>query len=171
MLLDALMLVIVYGNLSVVLQPPPLRSAGFVLPRPAWMLDAFLIPGMFSSYSATNHDFLITGERTQRGLHADRGRWIKLRVREHFSERHGVVFTRLYVAHHWDVHGQVAQYHAWEFLARRIREHHNRLHPERAVARVRLGSIEWPLSPQGYRGGKRPGQVRTRRWFEERVPR
>jgi hypothetical protein len=167
LLMDALALLVIYGNVAVALQPPPLRRVGLRVPRPAFVVDAFLIPGMFSSYSLWNSDFFILGERTQRGLVEDRGRWIQLRVREHFPQRHGVIFTELFVAHHWDMHGPAGQRRAWTFLARRIREHHNRLHPERAVARVRFGTVQWPQSPLGYRAGKTPDSLRGRNWFTE----
>ena len=88
-------------------------------------------------------------------------------MHEHFPQRHGVVFTELFAAHHWDVHGRGAQRRAWTFLARRIREHHNRLHPERSVSRLRFGTELWPLSPLGYRAGKRPGAIRVQTWFAE----
>jgi len=169
--LDLIAIAVIYGNVAVALQPAPVRNAGLRVPRPAWLLDAFLIPGMFGSYGETNLDFVVAGLRTQDGLPADRGRWIKLRVREHFPERHGVVFTRLFAAHHWDMHGTGAQRQAWALLARKIREHHNRLHPDRAVVRVRLGSEDWPISPLGYRAGKRGDAITQRSWFiEEAAP-
>jgi hypothetical protein len=169
--MELIAIAVIYGNVAVALQPPPVRNAGLSLPRPGWLLDAFLLPGMFSSYGETNLDFVIAGLRSQDGLRADRGRWLQLRVRDHFPERHGVVFTRLYAAHHWDMHGKVAQQRAWVFLARKIREHHNRLYPNRAVVRIRLGSEEWPISPLGYRAGKREEAIEHHSWFiEEPAP-
>lgn len=165
-LLDALVLFVIYGNVAVAWQPPPLRRSVRV-PRPGFVADAFLITGMFSSYSLFNSDYFILGQRADSGLVDDRGRWIQLRVREHFPQRHGVIFTELFAAHHWDMHGTRAQRRAWEFLARRIREHHNRLHPDRAVTRVRFGSVQWPQSPLGYRAAKTPDALRTRTWFAE----
>lgn len=164
---NAVALLIIYGNVAVALQPAALRRAGLRVPRPAILHDAFLMTGMFSSYSLTNSDFVLLGQRTQAGLAQDRGQWIRLRLRDHFVSRHGVVFTQLFAAHHWDVLGVGAQRRAWAFLARRIRERHNRLHPERAVARVRIGSVEWPQSPLGYRAAKDAGPVHSRIWYSE----
>jgi hypothetical protein len=167
LLMNAVAAIVIYGNVAVGLQPRALRRMGVSVPRPAFVVDAFLITGMFSSYSLYNTDFFIAGLRTQSGLHEDRGRWIQLRVRDHFPQRHGVIFTELFAAHHWDMHGPAAQRRAWGFLARRIREHHNRLHPTRAVVRVRFGSLQWPQQPEGYRAGKTAERTRTRVWFAE----
>jgi hypothetical protein len=168
--MNAVALLLLYGNAAVALQPHALRRL-VALPRATWLHDAFLMTGMFGSYTLTNHDHFIAGERTNDGLEADRGRWIRLKVREHFVQRHGVTFTQLFAAHHWDVHGPVAQRRAWAFLAQRIREHHNRLHPERKVARVRFGSVEWPQSPRGYRAAKVGPNARARIWYAEPRPR
>ena len=169
-LLNALAMALIYGNAAVALQPPALRRLSLRVPRAGFVVDAFLITGMFSSYSLTNSDLFILGRRTHSGLVEDRGLWIQLRVREHFPQRHGVIFTELFAAHHWDMHGRRGQQEAWRFLARRIRAHHNRLHPERAVASVRFGSVQWPQSPLGYRAAKRPERLLTQNWFTEPEP-
>jgi hypothetical protein len=167
---NAVALLIVYGNVVVALQPHALRRMGLVLPRPVFIQDAFLIPGMFSSYSLTNSDLILQGERTQTGRQGDRGRYIDLDLREHFVARHGVVFTQLFAAHHWDVYGPAEQRKAWAFLAQRIRERHNRLHPDAKIAKVRFGSVEWPQDPGGYRAAKQPGALQPREWFSEAPP-
>jgi hypothetical protein len=167
LLRDLMALLLIYGNVAVGLQPHALRKLGVRVPRPGFVHDAFLITGMFGSYTDVNGDFFIFGLRDERGATHDRGRWIQLAVHEHFPQRHGVVFTELFAAHHWDTHGRPAQRRAWTFLARKIREHHNRLHPERSVARIRFGTQLWPLSPHGYRAGKRPGAIRQQTWFAE----
>lgn len=167
---NAVAVLIIYGNVAVALQPAALRRIGLRVPRPAVLHDAFLMTGMFGSYSLTNSDFVLLGQRTQAGLTQDRGRWIRLHLRDHFASRHGVVFTQLIAAHHWDVLGTGAQRRAWAFLSQRIRERHNRLHPERAVARVRIGSVEWPQSPLGYRAAKATGPLRSQIWFSEAKP-
>jgi hypothetical protein len=169
-LLNAVALAILYGNVAVALQPRAVRSMGLRVPRAGFVVDAFLITGMFSSYSLVNTDLFIAGRRTQSGLIEDRGQWIYLHVREHFPQRYGVRFVELFAAHHWDMHGKQAQRRAWGFLARRIREHHNRIHPGRAVSSVRFGTVQWPIDPRGYRAGKQPGQTRTQLWFSEPEP-
>src|SRR6185503_2201104 len=53
-LLNAVALFLIYGNAVVALQPPRLQRAGFYVPTPRWVRDAFLMSGMFTSWSATN---------------------------------------------------------------------------------------------------------------------
>jgi hypothetical protein len=165
--LHAFALFIIYGNVAVALQPAAVRKAGWTVPRPKLLHDAFLMTGMFSSYSRRNADLYIAGERTQDGRPHDRGQWIRLRIRDHFAERRGVVFTQLFAVHHWDVHGKAAQRRAWKGLARRIRERHNRLHPDAQVRYVRFGQIDWPQDPRGYRAGKVAPHVRANDWYSE----
>lgn len=158
---------ILYGNAAVALQPHPLRQAGLGLPRTEWLTDAFLMTGMFSSYVTYNSDLFILGERSQTGRVHDRGHWIALKVNEHFPARLGVAFIQMFVVRHWDTFGLKAQKRAWVGLAARIRAHHNRLHPQEAVTRVRLGQVDWPQDPRGYRWAKHGQKVRSTIWFEE----
>jgi hypothetical protein len=156
---------IVYGNLATVFQPSKLGLRGWPgLPAPMALLDAFLMTGMFSDYTRFNSAFVVTGQL----IHGpERGHWIALDVKEHFPQRTGITYTQLWAAHHWDVHGQRAQREAWALLARKIRARHNRLHPEHAVSRLRLGALRWPISPQGYWTAKQPQHTRAQVWFEE----
>jgi len=149
--MNAIAIALLYGNATVVLQPPGFRGTPLELPTPAFVRDAFLITGMFSSYSAVNTDFMLNGLRTQDGRSHDRGHWIALPLRDHFTQRHGVTFTQLFAAHAWDAQGKAAQARAWAVLARKIRERHNRLHPDARVQRVQLGALEWPQDARGYR--------------------
>lgn len=159
---------ILYGNAAMALQPPRFHGKRWALPTPLAVRDAFLLTGMFNSYSLRNADFFISGLRTATGETADRRRWVTLRLRDHFAQRHGVTFTQFFLVHHWDALGARAQRLAWADVARRIRERHNRLHPERPVARVLLGSEEWPQHPASYRAGKHGRAVSKRTWFVER---
>lgn len=165
--MHAFVLLVLYGNAAVALQPSPLRKLGFKIPRHALIHDAFLMTGMFGSFSRRNADVFIAGERTQDGRKHDRGLWIRIRLRDHFAERRGVIFTQLFAAHHWDVHGRGAQRRAWKDLARRIRERHNRLHPDAQVKYVRFGQIDWPQDPRGYRAGKHAPHIRSTDWYSE----
>ena len=79
----------------------------------------------------------------------------------------GITYTQLFAAHHWDVYGEAAQRAAWAVLARKIRARHNRLHPDLAVQRVRIGALRWPISTLGYWAGKLPSRTRSQIWFEE----
>jgi hypothetical protein len=166
--MHALALFVLYGNAAVALQPRALARMGIGLPRTAWLTDAFLMTGMFGSYVTRNADLFIGGVRTHDGRAHDRGRWIPIDVSEHFPARLGVAMTELFVVRHWDTHGRASQLNAWIGLAARIRAHHNRLHPDAPVARVRFGQVDWPQHPDGYRAGKRAPRIRTTTWFEER---
>jgi hypothetical protein len=164
-LLNAVALFLLYGNAVAVLQAPALRSFGLPALAPLWLRDTFLLHGMFTSYSRYNCDLFIAGERTHTGTLGDRGSWVPVQLREHFAARHGVTFTQMFATHHWDIYGPRAQRSAWKSLAARIRARHNRLHPERPIARVRFGTEEWPQSPAGYRARKDAAQARI--WYEE----
>jgi hypothetical protein len=168
--MNAIAIAVLYGNATVVLQPPGFAGTPLELPTPAFVRDAFLMTGMFSSYSAVNSDFMLNGLRTQAGRKPDRGHWIALRVRDHFTQRHGVTFTQLFAAHPWDVQGKAAQTRAWAVLARKVRERHNRLHPDAQIERVQFGAIEWPQDPRGYRALKQPQQMHVRVWYVEPEP-
>jgi hypothetical protein len=165
--MNAIAALLLYGNVAVALQPPQLRRQPIHLPCPGFLIDAFLMTGMFSTYSLVNTDLYIGGLRTQSGLVSDRGRWIDVPIREHFAQRQGVIFTQLFAMHDWDMHGPQAQRRAWAALAPRIRARHNRLHPDRPVSRIAFGIVMWPQSPLGYRGLKRPGLARPKAWYVE----
>jgi hypothetical protein len=166
-LMNAIACVILYGNAAMALQPPSLQGKRWSLPIPAAARDAFLLNGMFSSYSLRNLDFFVFGLRTDTGAIEDRRRWVKLRLRDHFGQRHGVTFTQFFVAHHWDMHGARAQRDGWALLAHKIRERHNRLHPDRTISRVRLGTEDWPQSAEGFRARKQPRWMRPHTLFVE----
>jgi hypothetical protein len=162
--MNAIAVALLYGNAAVALQPGPLRNLPLHLPAPVFLVDAFLVTGMFGSYSIVNTDLYIGGLRTNQGSIEDRGRFIELPVREHFALRQGVIFTQLFATHDWDVHGLASQQKAWVVLARKLREHHNRLHPDHRVSRIIFGTVSWPQSPFGYRALKRVPLVRVQTW-------
>src|SRR5690242_12163537 len=85
-LLNALTLFLLYGNAIGVLESPRLRKHGVPAPAPLWLRDAFLMHGMFTSYSTRNSDFFIAGLRSERGTLGDRGSWVPLQLKEHFPE-------------------------------------------------------------------------------------
>lgn len=162
---SAVAALLIYGNAVALLQAPALRAAGLTVPAPMWLRDAFLLHGMFTSFSRYNSELFLVGLRTDRGVIGDRGRWVPLRLRDHFAARYGVMFTQLFAMHHWDVHGPSAQRRAWAALAARIRARHNRMQPERPISAVRFGSLEWPQDPRGYRARK--AEARPRIWYDE----
>jgi hypothetical protein len=168
-LMSAIAVWVVYGNLAVTFNAQKLGLPDWVpsLPRPFAIHDAFLIPGMFSGYSDYNFDFFLLGQRSARGRETDRGRWIDLPVEEYFPQRAPIVYTQLFAAHHWDMLGDRGQREAWAALAGRIRRRHNRLHPDEEIGRVRIGSINFPQSPDGYRAAKTRDALRTELWYRD----
>jgi hypothetical protein len=167
-LMSAIALLVIYGNLAVTFNPEKLGLPGWpALPRPFALHDAFLIPGMFSGYATYNFDFLLVGLRTHQGRASDRDQWIALPVAEHFPLRFPIVYTQLYAAHHWDMLGEQGQRDAWVALSAKIKAHHNRLHPDAPIARLRIGSLNYPLSPLGYRGAKTPENSRAELWYSD----
>jgi hypothetical protein len=167
-LMSAIAVFVIYGNLAVTFNPEKLGLVGWpALPRPFALHDAFLIPGMFSGYSTYNFDFLLVGLRTERGRERDRGAWIELPYEEHFPLRYPIVYTQLFAAHHWDMLGEAGQRDAWAALSVKIKAHHNRLHPDAPIARLRIGSFDFPLSPLGYRGAKTAESARAELWYSD----
>ena len=164
-LLNAVAALLIYGNAVALLQAPALRTAGLTVPAPLWLQDAFLLHGMFTSFSRYNSELFLVGLRTDRGVTGDRGRWVPMRLRDHFAARYGVTFTQLFAMHHWDIHGRAEQRRAWVALAARIRARHNRMKPERPISAVRFGSLEWPQDPRGYRARK--AEALSRIWYDE----
>jgi hypothetical protein len=164
--MSAIAILVVYGNLAVTFNPDKFGLVGWpALPRPFAVHDAFLIPGMFSGYVNYNFDFMLMGERTNGGRASDRGMWIELPYKEHFPLRYPIVYTQLFAAHHWDMLGQEGQRRAWVDLSARIKAHHNRLHPDAPIRRLQIGSLNFPLSPLGYRAAKRPETTQAELWY------
>jgi hypothetical protein len=52
-------------------------------------------------------------------------------------------------------------------LLRRIRERHNRLHPDHRVTRVQVGHLSWPRSPQGHEAERARGAETFELWYGE----
>ena len=166
--MGAIALLVVYGNLCVVFNTDKLGLTGWPsLPRPFVLHDAFLIPGMFSSYASYNFDLYLEGERSRAGRARDRGRWIGLPMHEFFPQRYPIAYTQLFAAHHWDMLGDEGQRAAWVGIARRIEHRHNLLHPDAPIRRVRFGSENFPVSPDGYRAAKIPRAIQRELWYSD----
>jgi hypothetical protein len=155
--------VVIYGNLAVTFHPSKLGLPDGIpgLPRPRPLLDAFLIPGMFSGHSSANFDFVIEGRR------ASDHRYVELDVREHFPLRMPITYTQVFAAHHWDILGASEQRRVWASYARKIEARHNRLHPDARIERVRFGVVSFPQSDDGYRAKKPPGGGWKTLWYAD----
>jgi hypothetical protein len=159
-------LLVIYGNVAVIFNPEKLGLRDWpALPRPFALQDAFLIAGMFSGYSDFNFDFVLFAERTEEGRAVDRGAWIELPLAEHFPQRYPIVYTQLFASHHWDMLGESAQQVAWARLAAKIKARHNRLHPDARIARLQIGTINFPQSPNGYRAAKTANDTWSELWY------
>jgi hypothetical protein len=171
-LCSALALLVIYGNVAVTLHPSKLGLGPHVpaLPRSFALLDAFLIPGMFSGYTTYNYDFVIEGQRSQSGRIKDRGQFIELPLPDHFPLRYPITYTQLFAAHHWDMLGPSAQRGAWAVYGRKIKARHNRLHPEARITRLRFGILAYPQDPRGYRAAKHDGRTWKKLWYAEPEP-
>lgn len=159
--------VIVYGNAAVIFNP---HKLGLPLPNP-WprsfaLHDAFLMTGMFTSFSTENVDFVLGGRRIPRAPE-QKPEWIVLSLNEMIPGRLGIKFTQLLVARHWDFLGVEVQRQQWKQAAKKIVARHNRLHPERPIDAVRIGTMEWPLSPHGYRAAKPKTGAHYRDWYND----
>jgi hypothetical protein len=152
---------ILYGNAALIFNP---QKLGLPLPnpwpRPFALVDAFLLTGMFTSFTSENMDFVIGGRRqVQASMLAsdNKPEWIVLSLNEMLPGRLGIKFTQILAARHWDMLGVKAQHAAWHEAAQKIRARHNRLHPDRPIDAVRFGAMSWPLSADGYRAAKPRG--------------
>jgi hypothetical protein len=160
--MSVLALVVIYGNLAVTFQPRKLGLPKLPgLPRPFAIHDAFLIPGMFSGYTPFNFDFFIEG---QGQLDTP---FFALRIEEHFPLRHAITYTQLFAVRHWDMLGSSGQRAAWRELADKIKARHNRLHPDRKIARLRFGAVTFPQHTAGYRAGKTAESSWRYIWYAE----
>ena len=152
--------VLVYGNLAVALRPDRIGLAGWpALPLPTVLYDALLVPGVFGGYSLQNYDFFLLGRRSEAGREADRGRWIRLDVHEHFPLRDALTHAVLLAPHQRDLYGEAEQRRAWSVLAQKIKQRHARLHPNAPLAALRIGLDVFPQGTHDYREHKRPGRI------------
>jgi len=158
---------IIYGNVAMIFNPQKLLP---FLPN-RWpttfaMQDAFLLTGMFTSFSTENVDFMIGGRIAPRAPN-EKASWIVIDQDEMFTGRMGIKYTQILAARHWDMLGKQAQQDAWHKAAKKIRARHNRLHPDQPIDAVRIGVQLWPLSADGYRAAKRKDTRRYVDWYND----
>ena len=165
--MSAIALVLLCGNALVALQPQHVVERGIGIPRPEWLVKAFVVTSMFYSSSDRNEDYVISGRRTQTGVVEDRGQWVMLPLQEHIPFRSMLAGGYLRVQQHQSLEDRMAQRRAWAVLARKTRANHNRLHPDRPVSQVRFGVVDWPKDGRGFRARKVPSLVQSRVWFTE----
>ena len=172
--MHAVTLFFVLGNLAVIFHPPKLGLKGVkglrdYLPGrgPYIVHELFLLPGMFSGYSTNNLDLIIKGRLADTSL-PEEERWISLRRKEHLPRLLNTEYTRMWISHERGMLGKRAQKEGWKTMTAKIRDRHNRLHPDRPIDGVRLGVHSWPQQPGGgYRANKTVEQTKLHTWYED----
>jgi len=168
---------LIFGNISVVFHPnkyglTDVKGLRSYLPKPASRAvhDMFLMTGMFSSYSTNNLDLIIRGHLSDADWLPEDDRWVDLTIKEHLPRTLGTEYTRLWASHHKNTFGKKGQQAARAVFATKVRERHNRLHPEQPIDAVMLGVETWRQQPEGYRAGKSPTTTKFHNWYEEEIP-
>lgn len=163
----------VFGNLAVVFHPPKfglkeVPGLRDMLPKQAAYAvhELFLLPGMFSGYGTNNIDLIIKGRLADSSL-PESERWIHIYRKEHLPRKLNTEYTRMWISHEKGMIGKRAQKKGWRHMARKIRERHNRLHPDQPIDGVLLGVQAWPQQPRSYRAGKTVEQTRFHTWYKD----
>lgn len=114
----------------------------------------FLIGGLFNvfpvfrSYATENTEMLVLG--LPRGADAnDEEQWRALDVNEYFPYRLGEQHARILANAHRYV-GSDRQQEAWDFVGGKIRDRYNRSHPDAPLEKIRMRTLHWPRSTDGY---------------------
>lgn len=115
------------------------------------LVDPFFLFGMFNGYERT------ASELTIQGLRGDD--WQALSAREFLPgpPAEHALWTQASRKLGELLPERVVLKERARFLER-IQARHNRLHPERTVARVRIGILSWPKSSQDHETLRVPGQ-------------
>jgi hypothetical protein len=156
---------VLYGNLAVIVNDLPL---GVQLPTIGGRVQLFDIFSVFSFYQPVNDAIFLRGYVAQGAGCLDNSPLIDLNVDEYLPHWRGEQQSRAFANHHYYYGGSPGQQKALGRLAGKIRERHNRLHPQCPVDRVDIGVYRWPRSPQGYETLRTPDQTRIIYWYPER---
>lgn len=165
-LLSTIALIYIYGNCAVLLNFLFAVILGRQLPLfPVHyqLFDFFITFPVFTSYETVNTGFQIRGHLEGR----DAEEWIDLKIEEYFPFPRGEVQARLYTGKFADNKGEDAQREARKFLARKIRERHNRNNPSQRIDRIKIEVEFWPRSKEGFFAEKRNNQVEGYEAFVE----
>lgn len=129
---SAFAIVLVYANISVILW-----GIGVPVPVLPATHDGFMLFGVFHTYEDINRETILEGRDAS-------GAWLPLEIREHVPYELPERNRRLNAAR---VAGPLSFQSSSEshaFLLRKIRERHNRLHPDQPVDAVRIVMLTWP---------------------------
>lgn len=128
-----------YLNIAGILQSARLHID---LPRPRQAREFYRMFGLFAHYSKWNFAFEAEG----RVATADQSRWISLDLYEYFPAGQGAANRRLKLP------SRTATEKTADFrrIMQVIKQRYNNTHPAEPIDRVRIQSVYWPKSIQGY---------------------
>jgi len=158
--LSALAVAVLLANVSTMLRGydgVPDRASQ---PLRSYVYDAFMVYHLFTGFSPTNSEAEVFGHRPETG-------WVPIEMEGVLPFRRGQATLRLRAWHHEHLDDATD---ARRFLAAKIRQRYNRLHPEAPVAAVAFGLWRWPSSAEGYYARKTVRASRFQPWFAEPVP-
>lgn len=157
-------LTVIYGNLAMLLNQSPLKTR---LPAAPFSMDMFNIAGVFSYYETINRQVFIEGRVSPKAECAKAGQWIQLEAKTFLPFSRGEQEMRLWVSRQYNEGGPIAQQKGFRQLARKIRNRHNRIHPQCPLTAVSFGVLTWPRSPQGFETLKTQTRVKRQTWYAE----
>jgi len=167
---------LIFGNIAVVFHPgkyglKDVKGLRDYLPPEGkrFIHDAFLMTGMFSSYSTNNLDLVIRGHLSDADWLPEDDRWIDLPIKDHLPRTLGTEYTRLWGSHHKSTFGKKAQKQARKVFADKMRARHILLHPDQPIDGIMFGVESWRQDPSGYRAGKTPETTKFYTWHEDDI--
>jgi len=140
--------VVLYTNAAVMLN----GVVGPALPAPLGLADAFALFGVFHTYEGINREVAVEA------FSDAKGRWIAVDLDEIAPFPRGKRMTRLLSIRHLGTWAFPDLAAARRFLARKIRERVQRLHPDLAVSAVRVRSLTWPRGRDSYEQNQAEGK-------------
>jgi hypothetical protein len=164
---NVLIAVFLYSNVAVMSNYPlSLVTTRWRLPIPWQLYDCFVLFGMFGYYEEVNRGIEIYGIADS-AESAGKPGVVQLDVEEYFPFNTGEIQSRVWVSKHRWIGGYSGQYAAWKELAAKIRQRHNRLHPDKRVRAVGIIYITWPRSLEEYDALKSDNLVKHQLLFAE----
>jgi len=166
--LSLFIILIVYSNTAVLLKKT-LNEFGITTPLHKVIYDSFIMFGMFSFYTERGKEISIWGlsEPSISPAFKTKPRWMMLRTGDFFPFKRGEI-SRAWVNKHWRSLGKAAQTTAWKDLALKIRNRHNRLHPESRISKVSIGAQIFPQGDRWFREYKDERSVVYSNWYTEK---
>lgn len=145
--------VLIYTNIAAFLGHAYPKSLARWLPLPRELRDQFALYGVFHEYRTNGWELSLWGLPV--AAHGDTNQWRKLDADELLPYRRPHQDQRIRaMRHRATAEPEVAEREARLVLGRKVRERHNRLHPESPIERVGLREEEWPLQASDFLAGR-----------------